>query len=68
MAVKNRLKQILDDKGIKQSWLAEQVDITPTTLGNIIHGRFNTSLEVALKLAIILNVKVEDIFEYIKEE
>jgi len=63
MAVKNRLKEILYNRGIKQTWLAEQVNITPTTLGNILHNRYNTSLEVALKLAFVLNLKVEDIFE-----
>ena len=67
MAVANNLKQILKDKGIKQSWLAEQVDITPTTLGNIVHNRFNTSLEVALRIAIVLNIRVEEIFRYVKE-
>lgn len=64
MGVKNRLKEILDERGLKQNWVAEQVGITPTTFGNILHNRFNTSLEVALQLALVLNVKVEDIFEY----
>lgn len=61
--VKNRLKDIITTKGLKQNWLSEQVGVTPTTLGNIINNRFNTSLEVALRLAIVLEMKVEDIFE-----
>ena len=61
--VKNKLKEILDERGIKQNWLAEKVGITPTTLGNLLHNRFNTSLEVALKIAKFLDMKVEDIFE-----
>jgi putative transcriptional regulator len=62
MAVKNRLKEIIDERGIKQVWLAEQVGISYKTLSNIIGGRYNTSLDVALKIADVLNVKVDDIF------
>lgn len=62
MSVKNKLKEIIDERGIKQVWLAEQVGISYKTLSNIIGGRYNTSLEVALKIADILNVKVDDIF------
>lgn len=62
MSVKNRLKEIIDERGIKQVWLAEQVGISYKTLSNIIGGRYNTSLDVALKIADILNVKVDDIF------
>ncbi|MDD4779016.1 MAG: helix-turn-helix domain-containing protein [Tissierellia bacterium] len=62
MAVKNRLKDILDSRGIKQVWLAEQVDISFKTMSNIINNRYNTSLEVALKIADILGMKIDDIF------
>lgn len=60
--IKNRLKEILEERGIKQTWLAEQVGISYKTLSNIINGRYNTSLDVALKIADVLNVKVDDIF------
>jgi DNA-binding XRE family transcriptional regulator len=60
--VKNRLKEIIEDRGIKQLWLADKVGITRTTMGNLINNRYNTSLEVALKIAKILNLKVEEIF------
>ena len=66
--VVNNLKEIIDERGIKQSWLAKKINITPATLGNILHNRYNTSLEVALKIAKILELKVEDIFQYIDEE
>lgn len=60
--IKNRLKEILDERGIKQIWLAEQIGISYKTLSNIINGRYNTSLDIALKIADVLNVKVDDIF------
>lgn len=60
--IKNRLKEILDERGIKQIWLAEQIGISYKTLSNIINGRYNTSLDIAFKIADVLNVKVDDIF------
>jgi putative transcriptional regulator len=62
MAVKNRLKEILDDRGIKQSWLASRSNMTKATLSNIINNRHNPNVEVAIKIAIALDMKVEDIW------
>jgi putative transcriptional regulator len=67
MAVKNKLKDILDSRGIKQVWLAEQVGIDKRTLSNMVSNKYNTSLEVALKIADVLNMKVDDIFQLVKE-
>lgn len=60
--VKNRLKEILDERGIKTTWLAEKTEVSYKTLSNLLHNRYSTSLEVAFRIAIILNVKVDDIF------
>jgi DNA-binding XRE family transcriptional regulator len=61
--VKNRLKEILSDRGIKQVWLAEKVGIDKRTLSNIISNKYNTSLDVALKIAYVLDLTVNEIFE-----
>lgn len=68
LIVKNRLKEILDNRGIKQVWLAEQVGISFKTLSNICNNRYNTSLEVAFKIAKVLDLRLEDIFKYEQEE
>lgn len=60
--VKNRLKEILDERGSKQVWLASKSGVNNTTLSNIISNRHNPSIEVALKIAKGLNLKVEDIW------
>jgi len=65
--VKNRLKEILREKGIKQSWLAEQVGLHRGTLNNVISNKYNTSTEIVMKIAFILNMKIDDIF-YLEEE
>jgi Predicted transcriptional regulators len=67
MAVKNKLKEILDEKGIKQIWLADKAKIDKSTVGNIIKNRYNTNVEVAIRIAKALQINVEDIWEVIDE-
>jgi DNA-binding XRE family transcriptional regulator len=64
--VKNKLKEILNKRGIKQVWLAEKAGMTKQTLSNCITNRFNVSLETAIRLSNVLQMKVEDIF-YIED-
>lgn len=66
--IKNKLKEIIDSRGMKQNWLADQVQVNKTTIGNIINNKYNTSLEVAFKIAKVLNIKVDDIFYLIEED
>lgn len=61
--VRNRLREILDERGIKQTWLAEKAGIDKSTIGNIIKNRFNTNVEVAIRIAKALNLIVEDIWK-----
>ncbi|MBN3451421.1 transcriptional regulator [Clostridium botulinum] len=63
MTVKNNLKEILKDRGIKQVWLAEQVGVNRKTLNNTINNKYNPSLELALKIAEVLNMSIHDIFK-----
>lgn len=60
--VKNRLQEILDERGIKRDWLAEKVGISYKTLSNLMQNKYNTSLAVALKIADILKLPVDKIF------
>ena len=62
VVVKNRLKEILDERGIKQNWLAEQVGITKQTMSNLIKNRFTTSMDIAFKISKVLNMEITDIF------
>jgi len=66
MSVKNRLKEILDERGIKQNWLSEKAGITKQTMSNLINNRFNVSLESAIKIVKALDLKIEDVF-YIED-
>lgn len=67
MAVKNRLKEILEERGIKQTWLAEKAGIDRSTLNFVISNKKSTNLETGMRIARALNLKVEDIFEIVDE-
>ena len=60
--VRNRLEQILAEKGIKQNWLAERVGVTRQTMSNLVKNRYTTSTEIGLKIAYVLNMDFNDIF------
>lgn len=62
LKVINSLKYYLKKNGIKQSWLADKVGVHRGTMNNIINNKYNTSLEIALKISRVLNMSVEDIF------
>ena len=65
--VRNRLREILDERGIKQIWLAEQIGIDRSTLSTVIANKKGTNLETAMRIAHVLNLKMEDIFELIDD-
>jgi DNA-binding XRE family transcriptional regulator len=67
MAVKNRLKEILEERGIKQTWLAEKAGIDRSTLNFVISNKKSTNLETGMRIARALDLKVEDIFEIVDE-
>lgn len=62
MEVKNRLKEILESRGIKQSWLADRVGMTRGTMSNLVNNRYQTSIEFAFVIADVLDMDVKDIW------
>lgn len=62
MEVKNRLKEILESRGIKQSWLADRVGMTRETMSNLVNNRYQTSIEFAFVIADVLDMDVKDIW------
>lgn len=68
MAVVCKLKEILESKGIKQTWLSEKVNIHRGTMNNIISNKYNTSLDVAFKIARALEMNIEEVFKWYDED
>ena len=58
----NRLKEIRIAQNVSQTELAEQVGITRMTLSRYEKSEFLPSVDIALRLARILGVTVQDIW------
>lgn len=57
----NRIKDVLEKKGIKQKWLAEQLGKSYNMLNSYAQNRRQPSLEDLYKIAKILNVEVKEL-------
>ena len=57
----NRIKEVLEQKGIKQIWLAEQLDKSYNMVNSYVGNRRQPSVEVLFRIADILKVSVKDL-------
>jgi len=59
----NRIKEVLEEKGIKQKWLAEQLGKSYNMVNGYVQNRQQPRLEVLYKIAKILDVKPKDLLK-----
>ena len=57
----NRIKEVLDEKGIKQTWLAEKLGKSYNMVNSYVQNRQQPRLEVLYQIAEILDVDVKDL-------
>jgi len=57
----NRIKDILQEKGIKQTWLADRLGKSFNTVNGYVQNRQQPRLEVLKEIARILNVDVREL-------
>ncbi len=61
--MKNRLKELRQERGITQEELAEALGVTRQTIIAIEKGKYDPSLRLAFKIARFFGKKIEEIFE-----
>ena len=64
MALSTKLKEYREAKGFKQADLAELVGVRRETIVNLERGKYNPSLKLAMDIAKVFHVTVEDLFSY----
>ena len=64
----NRIKEVLEQKGIKQIWLADQLGKSYNMLNSYAKNRRQPSLEDLYKIAKILDVDVKELIVSSKEK
>jgi putative transcriptional regulator len=57
----NRIKEVLQEKGIKQTWLAEKLGKSFNIVNDYCNNRRQPSLELLNKIAQILDVNNKDL-------
>lgn len=68
MPLYNQLKEYRSRLGINQTDLGKMAGVSRQTISLIERGDYSPSVTLALKLAKICHVKVEDIFQYEEDD
>lgn len=57
----NRIKEVLEEKGIKQTWLAEKLGKSFSIVNAYVCNRRQPSLEILFQISEILGVEVKEL-------
>ena len=57
----NRIKEVLEQKGIKQTWLAERLGKSFNTVNSYAQNRQQPRLETLMEIANILDIDVKEL-------
>ena len=64
----NRIKDILQEKGIKQTWLADKLGKSFNTVNGYVQNRQQPRLEVLNEIALILDIDVRELIMPTKDD
>lgn len=67
MALITKVKEYREKAGMKQSELAEKVNARRETIVHLENGKYNPSLKLAMDIAKVFGVSVEDLFVFTEE-
>lgn len=60
-----RIKEYRQEKGLTQEELGNLVGVRRETIMRLENAKYNPSLKLAMDISKVLNVKVEELFEFI---
>ena len=64
----NRIKEVLEEKGIKQIWLAEKLGKSYNMVNAYVQNRQQPRLEILMSIADILDIDVKELVISNKEQ
>lgn len=67
MALITKVKEYREKAGLKQSELAELVHARRETIVHLENGRYNPSLKLAMDIAKVFHISVEDLFVFTED-
>ena len=63
----NKIKDVLDSKGISQTWLAKQLGKSFSTVNCYARNKYQPDLETLLEISNILEVDLKDLITNVNE-
>lgn len=63
--LKTKIKEYREKNNMKQSDVAELIGVRRETIVHLENGRYNPSLKMAMDIAKVFHVTVEEIFEFV---
>ncbi len=63
----NRIKEVLEEKGIKQKWLAEKLGKSYNMVNSYVQNRRQPSIEDLFRIGQILSVEPKELLKETKE-
>jgi transcriptional regulator with XRE-family HTH domain len=57
----NRIKEVLEEKKIKQTWLSKELGKSYNMVNAYVQNRQQPRLEVLMEIAIILDIDIKDL-------
>jgi putative transcriptional regulator len=57
----NRIKEVLEQKGVKQTWLTEKLGKSYPVINGYAQNKHQPRLEVLFEIANLLNVDIKDL-------
>lgn len=67
MALITKIRDFREKTGMKQSELAEMVGVRRETIVHLENGKYNPSLKLAMDIAKVFGVTVEDMFMFTED-
>jgi len=67
LAIMNRIKEVLIEKGIKQVWLAEKLSKSYNMVNSYVQNRRQPSIEILYEISDLLQVDIKDLIISNKE-
>ena len=61
MSEMNRIKEVLEERGIKQTWLAEKLGKSYNMVNSYVQNRRQPSIEDLYKIGEILKIEAKDL-------
>ena len=66
-AMKNRIEEIRNQKGIRQEELAKLMGVSRQTISSLENGRYNPSILLAHKISKYFGMTIEEVFIFEEE-